>query len=94
MDEEKILTQDMLKNKIKEEVLKKLVEYNNTMQFMATDAPIEVLCLPKQIERALLNAGITRIFELLNCNLREIKGLGVARVNRLTASLNEFIAMF
>lgn len=78
---------------IKEKVLMNLQNYHQNMKFMAADAPIEVLCLPKVIETILLNEGCIRIYDILNRDLAEIKGLGIKRSGDLTSRLNEFFAM-
>jgi len=88
------IAQDMELKKLKEEVLKKLNEYRHHMTFMATDAPLAVLCLPKVIENALLDYGCLRIYDLLDVDFTEIKGLGVTRIRHLTASLDKFVSMF
>lgn len=78
---------------VKIELIKSLKTYQKTMNVLACDAPISVLCLPKALENALLNAGFLRIYEILNLDLTEIKGIGKTRRNLLTARLNEFISM-
>ena len=98
MDNENIVSnnidQDMQLKKIKEEVLKKLSEYRTTIAYMASDAPLSVLCLPKTIENALLAHGYLRIYDLFNCDFTEIKGLGVTRIRDLTTRLDQFVSMF
>jgi hypothetical protein len=79
--------------KIREEVLKKFEEYRNTLNQMAADAPIGVLCLPKVIENALIAHGCHRVYHLFDCDFAKVKGLGVRRIGDLTASLDKFIAM-
>ena len=96
-DEEIILNkniedQNQLK-KIREEVLKKYQDYRKTISFLATDAPIEVLCLPDEIQSILLNNGILRVYELFDCDFVKIKGLGKIRIARITSSLNQFLSV-
>lgn len=79
--------------KVREEVAKKFVDYRKTLNYMATDAPIEVLVLPKAIENALLAHGCLRIYDILNLDLTEVKGLGTRRIGDLTASLDKFLSM-
>jgi hypothetical protein len=85
---------DLQLQKIKEEVLKKLSEYRTTLSYMASDAPISILCLPTVTENALLQHGLLRVYDLFNCDFTEVKGLGVARIRDLTTRLDQFIAMF
>ncbi len=79
--------------KLKQELAKKFNEYQTTMNFMLADAPIEVLCLPKLIEKLLLEQGFLRVYDLFNIDLVKIKGLGASRIKQLTASLDKFFSM-
>ncbi len=88
------IEQEMQLQKIKEEIIKKFSEYKKSMSFIASDAPIEVLCLPDIITKILLNNGLLRVYDLFDCNLTEIKGLGVVRIRQLTSRLDEFASMF
>lgn len=78
---------------VKVELLKSLKNYQKTMNVLACDAPISALCLPKALENALLNAGFLRIYEILNLDLTEIKGIGKTRRNLLASRLNEFVSI-
>jgi hypothetical protein len=80
-------------SKIRIEVLKKYEEYNKTMKYLACDAPIGVLCLPKVIETILIDNGYDRIYDLFDMDFTKIKGLGVVRCRDLAASLDEFLSM-
>ena len=91
VDNEKIKDTEL--KKIKEELLKKLEEYRKSMKYMAADAPIGILCLPKATEKSLINHGCLRVYDLFNCDFTEIKGLGVTRIKRLTACLDQFFAV-
>lgn len=84
---------DMALLKIKEEVLKKLVEYDRTMKYMAADIPISALCLPKATETILTSHGLLRVYDLLDCNFTEIKGLGAVRRGDLATRLDKFLSM-
>lgn len=84
---------DMRMAKIKEGVLKGLRDYEKSIRHMSCDAPIEVLCLPKPIEAALLRAGCLRIYDLLDRDFTEIKGIGKARIGELTARFDQFLSM-
>lgn len=95
MDELEInLNKEKILKKIREEVSERLKNYQKTVSYMSADAPLAVLCLPKTIENALINHGCLRIYDLFDCDFTEIKGLGVARINRLTTSLDQFFSMF
>lgn len=79
--------------RLKEELKKSFNEYNQTMRYMASDAPIEILCLPTSIEKILTDQGLLRVYDLLNVDLVKIKGLSVVRIKQLTARLDQFFAM-
>lgn len=79
--------------KIRVEVLQKFREYKTTLNYMAADASIEVLCLPKPIEKILLANKILRIYDFFDVDLTKIKGLGVIRIRQLAASLDQFFSM-
>lgn len=78
---------------IREETLKKLSEYQKTLSYMAADAPIGILCLPKVTEHALAAAGCLRIFDMLDRDLTKIEGLSDTARGNLTSRLNQFLSM-
>lgn len=77
--------------KINKEMGASIKQYKKTMSYMAGDAPIGVLGLPKCIETILTNQGFLRVYDLLDTDLIKIKGIGKSRVQRLASSLNEFL---
>lgn len=79
--------------KIREEVLKRYDDYRKTISFLAADAPISVLCLPKSLENILIRNNFLRVYDLLNMDFTKIKGLGVARSRYLATSLDQFVCM-
>lgn len=81
------------RDEIKVKLLENLKNYRNMMNLLAGDAPISVLCLPKIIEKLLIGNGCLRVYDMLNCNLGEIKGLTNASVNMITARLEQFRSM-
>jgi len=93
IDDEKKAEYELALSKIRIEVLKKYEEYNKTMKYMAADAPIEILCLPKAIETILITNGYLRIYDLFDADFTKIKGLGVVRCRDLTACLDQFFSM-
>lgn len=80
-------------NKIREEVLKSYSNYRQTISFLAADASIQVLCLPKAIENILISSNFLRIYDLFDADFTKIKGLGVKRCRHLAACLDQFISM-
>ncbi len=79
--------------KLKEELKKKFKDYQNTMRYLAADAPIQILCLPPAIEKILLDQGFLRVYDLFDIDFVKIKGLGAARIRHLTSSLDKFFSM-
>lgn len=88
------IEQQIEMKKIKEEIAKRLINYRNTIDIMAADAPIQVLCLPDIIQNILIDNGFHRVYDIINVDLTEIKGLGAVRIRKLTSCLNEFLSMF
>jgi hypothetical protein len=91
---ETVLEAEIQAKKIKEEIAKALLNYQNTIVHLACDAPISILCLSKKIEKVLLANGLSRVYDLLDRNLIEIEGLDEIGARDLATSLNKFIAMF
>lgn len=85
---------DDVADKVKDEELKKsLSHYRTVMSFMGANVPIEALCLPKEIETILLKADYLRVYDLIGCDIGEIKGIGPSRASILTARLQEFFTI-
>ncbi len=80
--------------KVKKEVAKRLINYKKTIDIIAADAPLQVLCLTNDIEAILIANGFNRVYDILNVDFTEIKGLGAVRIRKLTARLNEFLSVF
>lgn len=78
---------------LREQLAKQLNEYRNTLNYMATDAPLGTLCLPPVIENALLEHGCLRIYDLFDLDFTKVKGLGVRRIGDLTTCLDKFFSM-
>lgn len=87
------IEQEMMMTKLREELLQKFKDYKTTLNYMAADAPIGILCLPKPIENVLIDNGILRIYDVFDVDFTKIKGLGVVRVRHLTACLDQFFSM-
>ena len=79
--------------KIREEVAKKLIDYRKTINYMAADAPIEILCLSNVIQSALFAHGCLRVYDLFDLDFTQVKGLGVSRIRDLTTCLDKFFSM-
>lgn len=79
--------------KIKEEVLKNFVRYQQTLSYMAADAPIGILCLPKPIEKILLDHGFLRVYDLFDRDFVKIKILTASQLRNLTTCVDQFFSM-
>jgi len=79
--------------KITADLQRSLSNYRNTLTYLLGDAPIESLCLPKQLEKLLINDGCLRVYDLFDRDFTKIKGLGVTRIRDLTSRLNQFFSM-
>lgn len=86
--------EDLKNEKLRKELLERFQNYNKTLTYLAGDAPISTLALPKATETLLLNSGCVRIYDLFNLDLTKIKGIGSVRLRHLTARLDQFVSMF
>jgi hypothetical protein len=84
---------EMHMQKLREDLAKSFSQYQETLKYLAADAPIEILCLPKSIETLLLNGGCLRVYDVFNMDLAEIEGIGPVRLGHLTTCLNQFFSM-
>ncbi len=72
---------------------KDLHNYRKTLHYMGSNVPIQVLCLPKSLEKTLIKEGLIRVYDLISCDLTEIKGIGSNRLSLLTSRLDEFFTV-
>ena len=79
--------------KLKEEFDKSLAHYRQVVSYMGGNVPIEVLCLPPRIEKALLSSGYDRVYDLIGKDLRKIKGIGKESIDILASRLDEFLTV-
>lgn len=91
VDKDDVVKEEILK--INKKLLEGLENYRKTMAFMFGDAPIEVLCLSKVIEKALISNGCLRVYDLFDRDLVEIEGISHSGIRQLTARLQEFISV-
>jgi pyruvate/oxaloacetate carboxyltransferase len=87
------IEKEELLKKVREEVLKRLGEYRKSISYLACDAPISVLCLPKSIENILTDQGWLRVYDLFDRDFTKIEGLTEVRLRNLTARLDQFFSM-
>ncbi len=93
LESEKNVEYEMHLKKVKEEVLKRLAEYQKTISYMSCDAPISILLLPKSMESILSRNGCLRVYDLIDRDFTKIEGLGEAAIGNLTSRLNQFLSM-
>lgn len=77
----------------KPDLKKDLYHYRQTLAYMGANVPIQVLCLPKFLEKSLISLGYLRVYDLIGCDLAKIKGLGESRRNLLASRLDEFFTV-
>ena len=93
-DDDKKLANEQV-TKINKELFDRMKSYRNTLNVLACDAPISVLCLPPNLESILLKNNLVRVFDLIygDVNLAEVKGIGEVYGNLLTSRINEFLSI-
>lgn len=79
--------------RINKKLLESLQNYRKMVSYMSADVPVGVLCLPKDIEKILINQGFLRVYDLIGTDLTKIKGIGKIRIRNLTTRLDEFLAV-
>lgn len=77
--------------RIQKNFLKQIDSYKNFIRQCELDAPIEVLCLPKDILGILRREGYVRVADIERADLTKIKGFGRARVAILQTCLDKFL---
>lgn len=85
-----IMNKEILR--IKQDFFKNLVNYKEYIRKCETDAPLEVLCLPKNIMVILNRSGFTRVSEIAGHDLTKIKGLGSVKIAYINARLKQFLS--
>lgn len=76
-------------NKIK----KDFQRYRKVMSCIQADIPIQVLCLPKTIENILIRSGCLRVYDMIDLDFSEIKGIGPTRRILLSSRLDQFLSV-
>lgn len=82
-----------VENISKEDLKQNLLHYRKTLNYMGANVPIQVLCLPKTLEKSLLRANLLRVYDLISCDFTKIEGVGVRSVDLLTSRLDEFFTV-
>lgn len=97
MSNENILNEnihiDVDMQELKRVLNKSFNEYRKAIKFMAADAPIEILCLPRKIESFLLDSGCLRVYDVFDLDLTKIKGLDSRTVRDFTTRIDQFFSM-
>jgi len=77
----------------KKDLHKDFLYYRKTLEFMGADVPIQVLCLPKNVEKTLISQDILRVYDLIGLDFTKIEGVGTRGLSLLTSRFNEFFSM-
>jgi len=78
---------------INKKLLESLENYNKMLKQSIADVPLGCLCLDEKIEKILFKNGFRRVFDLIDTDFTKIKGLGIIRIGKITASLNQFLSI-
>lgn len=79
--------------KINKDFVESLKNYHINMKKSELDAPLEVLCLPKDIMNILERHGLIRVVDIFDLDLTKIKGLGKYRIAYINSKFQEFFPM-
>lgn len=79
--------------KISKDFLKCVENYKNCIEKFSLDVPIQVLCLPENIQNILIRNNLFRVIDLTTRDLTKIKGLGSKKLGIIFFRLNEFFPM-
>lgn len=77
----------------KPDLKKDFYHYKRVLSFMGANVPLQVLCLPKPLEKLLIAHGFQRVYDLIDRDLTEIEGIGDRRLDLLTSRLDEFFSV-
>lgn len=70
-----------------------LKHYRHVLGFLGANAPIECLCLPKNINDLLRANKVTLVFDLIDCDIRDLNGIGRQKGDIIRARLDEFLSI-
>jgi len=76
---------------LKKKIFESLDKYNQLMNYMSADLPIESLCISKRAINLLRKRRIFRVYDLFDLDLTKIEGLHADDIRDLTAGLNQFL---
>lgn len=74
----------------KEQERQNFMHYRDVVNCLGANVPIECLCLPSKIEKALLAEGFRLVYDLLYRDFREVKGIGRISFDLIASRLDEF----
>ena len=67
--------------KIKNHLIESIQNYKDCIDNFSYDVPIQVLCLPQNIQNILFRNNIFRVNDIRNTDLGKIKGLGDKKIS-------------
>lgn len=86
-----IITYQNEMKRIGKEFSESVMKYKNFIEDSLYDVPIQVLCLPENINNILIKNNILRVVELRRIDLGSIKGLGSKKIGVIQFRLSQFI---
>lgn len=87
----KIYKREMLR--IQKGLVESISNYKNSIEESLYDVPIQVLCLPENINKILTRNKIARVSDLRRADLSKIKGLGSKKIGIIQFRLEQFSFM-
>ncbi len=87
----KIYQREMLR--IQKGLVESISNYKNSIEESLYDVPIQVLCLPENINKILTRNKLARINDLRRTDLSKIKGLGSKKIGIIQSRLEQFSFM-
>lgn len=82
-----------IESRLKDELKKNLLHYRNVVNYLSANVPIQVLCLPKKIEKILLREGYIRVYDLIGLDFTKIKGIGEASASIIESRFDDFFVV-
>lgn len=90
---DKLIDHDQESERIRKEIAQLILDYPSKLNRMVTDAPIEVLCLPKVIEKLLTSNGCYRVYHVIDLDFAKIEWLNNRHARILATRLDQFISV-
>lgn len=86
-----IITYQNEMKRIGKEFTESVLKYKSFIEDSLYDVPIQVLCLPENINKILIKNNILRIVDLRRIDLERVKGLGSKKIGLIQFRLSQFV---